>query len=315
MSAPSLLIVRFAAIGDCVMAAWAATAYRSKFPEGRLVWAVEKRCRPVVEEGRLVTSIAEFPRDKWKANRWSPATWADQLRTYGALRKEKFDWGVDLNGHSKSALALRIAKPSKRIAVEPTDAFAKRLNPILSAGPEGEHTVEINHRALSTFDRFEIPKRPVMPGDDSIEGEPKLVTISVGAGSLQKMWPADRWQAVGSALISLGYEVALLGGPDDPKVDLPGARDYVAKLPLAMTMQLVSKSTLHLAADTGTGHMAAAFGVPVISIFGPTNAGKYRPFTDAGRVLQKGPTTADVSVEDVLSAARNFLTEERCASS
>ena len=72
---------------------------------------------PVVDENRLVNSVAEFPRDKWKANRWSPATWREQLRAYAGLRKHKFDWGLDLQGHSKTALALRIAKPKRRLAV------------------------------------------------------------------------------------------------------------------------------------------------------------------------------------------------------
>ena len=152
-----------------------------------------------------------------------------------------------------------------------------------------------------------------MPGNDAIEREPRLITISVGAGLAVKMWPTDRWQAVGAALLSRGFEIALLGGPDDPRVDLPGARDYVAKLPLAMTMSLVSRSVLHLAADTGTGHMAAAFGVPVVSIFGAENEAKFRPYTRLGRVLSGRGSTANVSVDQVLNAAEELL-EASCVS-
>jgi ADP-heptose:LPS heptosyltransferase len=311
VSAPSLLLVRFAAIGDCVMAAWAATAYRNAFPDGNLVWAVDLRCRSVVDEEGLVTSVAEFPRDRWKANRWSPATWREQLRAYAGLRKHHFDWGVDLQGHSKTALALRIAKPKQRISVAATDALARRINPLLAPSPPGTHTVERNHAALSTFGEFELPERPIMPGAATTQRDPKLITISVGAGSKVKMWLPERWSTVAAEMLARGYEVVLLGGPDDPRVAVPKARDCIAKIPLAETMRLVAKSHLHFAADTGTGHMAAAYGVPVVSVFGPTDGREYRPYTRLGRVLRNGNDTSAVSVEEVLAAADDLLTPVR----
>ena len=307
LSAPSLLIVRFAAIGDCVMAAWTATAYRNQYPGGNLVWAVDLRCRAVIDETRLVSSVAEFPRDKWKANRWSPSTWREQLSAYAGLRKHHFDWGLDLQGHSKTALALRIAKPKRRVAVGATDALAGRLNPMMPPCPEGTHTVDRNHIALQSFGEFTLPERPIMPDDAGTQRDPKLVTISVGAGSKAKMWVPERWSAVATGMLSRGYDVILLGGPDDPRLELPGATDLVAKIPLAETINWVARSAVHLAADTGTGHMAAAYGVPVVSVFGPSDERRFRPFTQMGRVLRGGPETQSVSVEQVLAAADELL--------
>ena len=74
MSAPRFLLVRFSAIGDCVLSAWAATAIRHKYPEAYLCWAVESRCAAVVDRQRLVTRVCEMPRDRWKKARWSPKT-------------------------------------------------------------------------------------------------------------------------------------------------------------------------------------------------------------------------------------------------
>ncbi|MHB8636432.1 MAG: glycosyltransferase family 9 protein [Fimbriimonadaceae bacterium] len=307
MTAPSLLLVRFAAIGDCVMAAWTATAYRKRFPSGNLIWAIDTRCRPVVDDDALVSGIVEFPRDRWKANRWSPATWREQLRTYAGLRKHHFEWGVDLQGHSKTALALRIASPRRRIAVGATDILARRLNPQLSASPDGTHTVQRNHAALCSFGDFELPLRPFMPESTRLQRDPNLISISVGAGSKAKMWQPDRWSEVASEMVARGYDVALLGGPDDPRVVVPGARDCIATIPLRETMRWVARSALHLAADTGTGHMAAAYGVPVVSVFGPTDPRICRPYADDARVLRNGAETASVTVADVLTAIDGVL--------
>ena len=110
-----------------------------------------------------------------------------------------------------------------------------------------------------------------------------------------------------------GSEVAFLGGPTDvaPKVD--GAKDLVGKLTLRQTMAWVAESDLHLVADTGTGHIAAAYGVPTISVFGPTDPKVFRPYTDRGLVLRKSNKTEDVSPDKILEAAALLLEQKNAA--
>ncbi|RYG23683.1 hypothetical protein EON82_13260, partial [bacterium] len=87
------LVVRFTAIGDCVMAAWAATAIRERHPDGFLCWAVESRCAPMLDRTSLVSRVEEIPRQRWKRNRWSPKTWGEQVAKYASLRRLRFDVG------------------------------------------------------------------------------------------------------------------------------------------------------------------------------------------------------------------------------
>jgi ADP-heptose:LPS heptosyltransferase len=68
-------------------------------------------------------------------------------------------------------------------------------------------------------------------------------------------------------------------------------------------MAAVALSSVHLAADTGTGHIAAAYGTPVVSVFGPTQPQNYRPYTDRGIVLRGPEDTTNVPPDDVLAAA------------
>ena len=71
-------------------------------------------------------------------------------------------------------------------------------------------------------------------------------------------------------------------------------------------MAVIARSSLVLAADTGAGHLAAAYGVPVVSIFGPTDPEEFRPYSDAGIVLKSGDRTDDVSPEQVVMAAKEL---------
>jgi len=304
MSSPRVLIVRFSAIGDCVMAAWAATSIREKWPDAFLCWAVEGRCAPVVDRHALVTQRIEFPRDRWKQARWSPATWREQIQKYTRLRQLRFDLGFDLQGHSKTALCLRIAAPSHRIAAHATDGFAGRLNPIAGAIPPGTHTVDWNHEVLNRLDNIPACALPRLP-DVSPHPEDNLVTISVSAGAAEKVYPLGHWEQIATQLIADGFRVVFLGGRPDPHPTV--GEDLVGKLRLKETLRMVSSSRVHLCADTGTGHMAAAVGVPVISVFGPTDPQRFRPYTSNGQVLKVSDRPADVPVDTVLQSFRQVV--------
>ncbi|HJP83978.1 MAG TPA: glycosyltransferase family 9 protein [Fimbriimonadaceae bacterium] len=304
----SYLIVRFSAIGDCVMAAYTATAIREKEPDATIDWAIETRCRPVLNEASLINSIIDFPRDEWRRRGWPPSVWREQLSRFSALRKRRYEFGMDLQGHSKTAICLRIARPKRRIAAFATDALSARLNPLLPGDPDSVHRVERMLHAAQYFGDFGMPAAPIMPTYPAvISAKPRLVSMSTGAGAKVKQYPSEQWAQVGAALIAEGFKVALLGASSDPKIAIRGAEDYVGKLSLSETMSVVAASTVHLAADTGTGHIAAAYGVPFVSVFGPTDPDLYRPYSLRGEVLRKSENPGDVSPEVILESLRRLV--------
>lgn len=304
------LLVRYSAIGDCVMAAPVASSVRRAAPDAFIGWAVEKRCEDVVDAEKLVDDRASYdPRLFRKAkNRLAGMRreWAYFIR----LRTLRFDVGLDLQGHSKTALCLRLAKPTKRYAIRATDVFARSLNPILKI-TEGQHTVERNLEALRLATGLVTDPTPIMPELCAEKEEVRrmvgngrpLATISVSAGAPFKEYPLERWSAVAAELMRQAYSVVFLGGPTDRAPIVHGTQDFVGKLSLAHSMAAVALSAVHLAADTGSGHMAAAYGVPVVSVFGPTEPSLYRPYTEKGIVLCNGDHMEDVSADEVVQAA------------
>ena len=302
------------------MTAWAASSIRNRYPEAFVMWAVESRCSAVIDRKHLVTQACEFPRDRWKKRRWSPQTWQEQIAHFARLRKLKFDVGIDFQGHSKTALCLRFAKPKDRISAHATDSLARRLNPLHGEIPQGVHTVEWNHEVLCNFGPFEKPIRPIMPlRDEAFEsvrpmlGKGRIASIAVSAGHPDKAYPAERWKEVAHRLMKEGFQVVFLGGPTDLPIEVPGTVDLVRKLTLDQTMAVVAYSGIHLAADTGTGHMAAAYGVPVVSIFGPMDPRRFRPYTELGTALWESERTAGVSADQVIEAALELDRRARAA--
>ncbi len=85
--------------------------------------------------------------------------------------------------------------------------------------------------------------------------------------------------AVAERLEAAGYVPAILLGPNEQKwTDQIGARlpNCLLPLPAGTSLQLTAAVGRHLAAaianDSGLGHLLATASVPLVSLFGPTNA-------------------------------------------
>jgi ADP-heptose:LPS heptosyltransferase len=123
------------------------------------------------------------------------------------------------------------------------------------------------------------------------------VGIAPGAGGVHKRWPRERFVALAEVQIRAGRAVAILLGPDErdwhaafrgllphaifPLQDLRIAQEVSAS-PL-YTIALGQRLAAAVANDSGAGHLLAASGCPLVSLFGPTSAAKFAP---AARYLE-----------------------------
>ena len=293
-----VLIVKFSSIGDCVMAVPVASRVRRQDPDAFIGWAVDPRCAAVLDTKTLIDLRYDIPWEVWKRERVGSLT---HIRHYLKLREHKFDIALDLQGHAKTAICLRLCGAKKRVSARAIDPIARILNPL--APGSAVHTVERNLEALAAVFPGDADASPIMPQLSPISAPSNLITIAVGTGHPNKNY--GRWAEVSQLLLGRGYEVALLGGPGEHAPE-SGAQDLVGKLSLEETMAWIAASRVHIAADTGSGHIAAAYGTPVVSVFGWTRSEVYRPYTDRGVVLDAGKAMDGVSPERIVEAACAF---------
>jgi ADP-heptose:LPS heptosyltransferase len=82
-------------------------------------------------------------------------------------------------------------------------------------------------------------------------------------------------------------------------------------------LALCSRLSAMIANDAGMGHIAGAMGVPVVSLFGPTNADKLAPFCPDGITVRAsdfgGKSIDAIPVEPVHRAALTLLSRAQPA--
>ncbi|MGH7723800.1 MAG: glycosyltransferase family 9 protein [Candidatus Eiseniibacteriota bacterium] len=150
----------------------------------------------------------------------------------------------------------------------------------------------------------------------------KRVGIHPAAANALKCWPVESFVALGVALASDsgaghggGTDLFVLDTPKEPGPahDVAQglrARDVraaiVPPLPLAEFAGVLSALDLLVCNDSGVMHLAAAIGIPTVSIHSLGDPKEWAPQSERAIAL-RGEPIARVSVDDVLAAARTLL--------
>jgi heptosyltransferase-1 len=103
-----ILILRVGAMGDVLHGLPAVTALKLRHPDWTVGWAIEPRWAPLLSP-EVVDSIHPVPTRAWKEHPFSRATLRDLVTLRRALRRQRYDVCVDLQGSIRSAILGRMA--------------------------------------------------------------------------------------------------------------------------------------------------------------------------------------------------------------
>jgi ADP-heptose:LPS heptosyltransferase len=149
---------------------------------------------------------------------------------------------------------------------------------------------------------------------------PTYVGIAAGSRETRKNWPMDRYIALAQRLAETGRVPVVLVGPQEREIlaelrrTLPHAL-FPEAMPvdptlglgrLELAMAICERLSAAVANDSGIGHLLGALQVPLVSLFGPTDAKRWRPYTACGTIIdakQFGGTAMDLIPADAVFKA------------
>lgn len=286
----AVAVIRLRSLGDCVLTTPALALLHSFRPDLRIGVVVEDRFAAVFEDSPHVQAILP--------------------PSVPALRKWDAELCVNLHGGTRSMTMT--ASSGARIRVGFAHfRYAGVYNVRIPTAQEilnvdrKVHTAE--HLASAMF-YLGVPLQPIPRAQLWSSAErpsglsSRYAAIHPVAATPEKTWPANNFLAVAEHLQrEHGLEPVFIAGPGE---DLsPFSRFHaIAGAPLSYTKSIVAGASLFVGNDSGPAHIAAAFGVPVVAIFGPSDPVVWAPWQVESRVLTGSGDIADVETKHAIAA-------------
>jgi ADP-heptose:LPS heptosyltransferase len=282
---PVALALRALKLGDLLVAVPALKAMRRALPEHRLLLATSAWLAPLLP---LVPGLDGLV----------PAKGLDALLP---IPPGRVDVAANLHGNGPESRAIVDALEA-RVAVQharPGEAGLPWLDGIL----ERARWVRLTGAFGMPGDEDDVGlDRPAVPSAAT-----GAAVVHVGAFYGSRQWPAARFAAVARALAEQGREVVFSGSASERPRALEVARlggfdeatVLAGRIELDGFAALIADAALVVTADTGAAHLASAYRIPSVVLFGPAPPEEWGPpASGPHRVL----THAELRVGDTFGA-------------
>ncbi|MBT3509469.1 MAG: lipopolysaccharide heptosyltransferase I [Nitrospina sp.] len=293
MNAHKILILKFSALGDVVHTLPVAATIRKSLPNATIVWMVEERFQDILKGNPDIDQVIPIRTKVWRKN-WNRQSLSEILKTIKTLRQHKFDLVLDLHGLIKSGIIARLSGAPARAGFHRNNCkekinalFTNQKSPYTAGGIHVvDMYLEILQTALGSVEKtklfpLQIPdeadKKIARYFDEDLTHRP-IIGINPGAGFETKQWELARFAELADRISAeLGYSVLLTWGPGEKTKAQQISTHMKQKCWIAPptsileSIGLYKRMTLLVSCDSGPLHLAAALGIPTVSIFGPTD--------------------------------------------
>jgi len=297
-------------VGDAIMALPALRALRGRFPEAQISVVARPYVADIYRDQDICDRLVAYD------PRAAHAGLSGRERLAEELRSQKFDLALLLQNAFDAAWLAWRAAVRERIgyARDGRSVLLTKAVPVPRLGDIPEHEqfyyLELLRRAglvdnargenFISLNVKQEAKRQAGAQLASAGARAEALRIAVGAGASYgsaKCWPPERFAYVADRLAAeFDADVILFGTAAEtqmtaaiasamkcPSIDLAG-KTSIADLP-----PLLSQCHLFIGNDSGAMHVAAAVGLPVVAVFGPTDPGGTAPVTPRCTIVQEKP--------------------------
>ncbi len=292
-----ILAVKLSSFGDIIHVTGALRALRQALPHAELTLAVEERWADVVRHNPNVDALIECSsRDR--------LTFSYLAEVYGHLSKRpKFDVAIDFQGTRRSAVWVYLSgapiqlgrgglRPGWRFSLA-TDRTRHAVLNCAEVNRAAGLKVDNLDPEIYTSHTDELRLDEIL--DAGRTPRSGFILFNPFSRWVAKSWPEQNTAAFIKVLKqAFDHPLILTGGADDREraerllQALPpqAIHSLAGRLPLGQALCLFRRARLMVSCDSGPMHAAAAFGVPVVALFGPTHAEHTGPWGPNHTVVQ-----------------------------
>jgi heptosyltransferase-2 len=304
MSDPQrILVVQPSWVGDAVMATPMLRALRQRFPQAHIAYLMKRYVKPLYSGMPWADQLITYRTGKTRAK----AGKGEFFDLAARLRTGNFDLAVLLPNSFKSALVCKMANIKRIVGYERDGRGFLLTDKLLPQKDKGKFvptpiikyymglarylgatdsdlrmqlfvTESERREAIDVLSRCGLDADTDRPG---AAGKPPLVLLNPGAQyGAAKLWRADYFAALADRLIEEQGATVLISGAPKERAIIEQVKRHMRRaaldlsnkgLSLGSLKEIVRRCDLMVTNDTGPRHLAAAFDVPVVTVFGPTH--------------------------------------------
>lgn len=285
-----ILVIKPSSLGDVIHSLPFLKSLKDTFKDVHIDWVISKNLAEILENHPLINNLIIFDKDSWKSIKNLPKTTREAGRLIRTLRSKKYDMVIDLQGLLRSGIITGIAQSPVKIgfdnAREGSRCFYNKKIHINDTQHAVDRYLEVAKSIGANSERIGFPlviDESVKERVKSLTGDLKEYVVIVPSAR----WETKRWHPENFArLVSeIGIPCVIAGSKSDKQIakhilDSSGGKciDLSGKTDLKELAALIAKAKAVISNDSGPMHIAAALGVPVIALFGPTDPEKTGPY-------------------------------------
>jgi lipopolysaccharide heptosyltransferase I len=295
-----ILIVKPSSLGDVVHSLPVLNALATCFPEAKIHWVVARGFEGLLEGHPMIHKLWVIKKDSWKKVLNARHTIQEVSLLFRQLKQEKYDLVIDLQGLLRSGLITSATGSRVRIGFKEAREGSRVFYTDTVEGGKNIHAVLrylkiVGYLGCDISDiRFPFPSIEkssfFILHPSSFLSIDRYAVLVPGARWKTKRWPAEQFGRLASLM---SINTFIVGS----KSDIATA-DQIVSLSHGKAVSLSGKTTLKdlieimkqaqfvVSNDSGPMHIAAALGIPVFAIFGPTDPARTGPFGKGHTIIR-----------------------------
>jgi ADP-heptose:LPS heptosyltransferase len=274
-----ILVIRLSALGDFIQALGPMMAIRRHHAGDRVSLLTTA---PLAQFAKELGCFDEVVIDE-RPSVFALAGW---LRLRRSLRQRRFDRVYDLQTSDRSSAYAWLLRPDPP---EWSGIAWGCSHPHANRERDFQHTLDKQAEQLLMAGIHPTPPPRLPPLDRELpecltSGEFVLLVPGSSPRHPEKRWPAERFGSLARALDAAGCRPVIVGTASEAPLAArvrefcPAALDLTGRTDLGLLGALAQHAVLTVGNDTGTCHLAAAAGCPVIVLFsGGTDPARCAP--------------------------------------
>lgn len=314
-----ILVIRWSGMGDIIMALPAAKWLKDHFKNCHITFLTDVAFAMIPDKSGVVDRVVTIDRRGFGSIKtFFPAAWGI-IRTVFHLRRQKFDMVFDLQGFGETAVLAWLSGAPVCVGRIKNSSLRKRIynSPIL-ADWENDHRSRYFLRAVAEACGAAAPEQ-VMPPElefkfEEVNKVRQHIGLNLGASTESRRWSEQHFFELAKRLSRKGYPIRILLGPQERfltkttrQVCQENNWNYAFHTRMEALMKAVAQCRLLVSNDTGPGHLAAALGLPVITLFSSGTPENVKPLAREARWFRNETDINQISVPQVENACLDLL--------